>query len=198
MEIPYDPGCPDDCRTLWLMGIHMEFSYEISSEISPGLFSSSWSSFVVQQPYGGTFTKVSLQTRVFQLQLKSLGKAAACLKNEAMAEISRRHMKTTCVLSGSDPEAIRKLLKLQPSLTGATHEKFVKRDWNIEGCRKAALQLPFASIHSQAILSTPSVYFAAAPSSACPVSCTDTFNMPGLWLVVILTSQSRLWQKKSF
>ena len=47
--------------------------------------------------------------------------------------------------SGSDPEAIRKLLKLQPSLTGATHEKFVKRDWNIEGCRKAALQLPFAS-----------------------------------------------------
>ena len=84
--------------------ISYEISYEISSEISPGLFSSSWSSFVVQQPYGGTFTKVSLQTRVFQLQLKSLGKAAACLKNEAMAEISRRHMKTKCVF----PEAIRK------------------------------------------------------------------------------------------
>ena len=99
--------------------------------------------------------------------------------------------------SGSDPEAIRKLLKLQPSLTGATHEKFVKRDWNIEGCRKAALQLPFASIHSQAILSTPSVYFAAAPSSACPVSCTNRFNMPGLWLVVILTSQSRLQANNS-
>ena len=35
--------------------ISYEISHEISSEISPGLFSSSWSSFVVQQPYGGTW-----------------------------------------------------------------------------------------------------------------------------------------------
>ena len=159
------------------MKFHMKFHLQFRRAFSAPAGAPSWCSSHTAV-HGGTFTKVSLQTRVFQLQLKSVGKAAACLKNEAMAEISRRHMKTKCVLSGSDPEAIRKLLKLQPSLTGATHEKFVKRDWNIEGCRKAALQLPFASIHSQAILSTPSVYFAAAPSSACPVSCTDTFNMP--------------------
>jgi len=67
-------------------------------------------------------------------------------------------------------------------------------DRDVMSCVTLYLSLLLQFLHS--VVSTPSVYFAAAPSSACPVSCTDTFNMPGLWLVVILTSQSRLWAKK--
>ena len=53
--------------------------------------------------------------------------------------------------SGSDPEAIRKLLKLQPSLTGATHEKFVKRDWNIAvATRRVALALALTLVLREA------------------------------------------------
>ena len=67
-------------------------------------------------------------------------------------------------------------------------------DRDVMSCVTLYLSLLLQFLHS--VVSTPSVYFAAAPSSACPVSCTDTFNLPGLWLVVILTSQSRLWAKQ--
>ena len=85
------------------MKFHMKFHLQFRRAFSAPAGAPSWCSSHTAV-HGGTFTKVSLQTRVFQLQLKSVGKAAACLKNEAMAEISRRHMKTKCVF----PEAIRK------------------------------------------------------------------------------------------